>query len=47
MNKIPSCRVLPILEPSYVADEILDGILMRSKDVTIPAVGHLFVLLKQ
>lgn len=39
-------KLIPILEPEFVADEIVDGILLRSKEVVLPFYSNIFVLLK-
>uniref|UniRef100_A0A6A7FZ56 Short-chain dehydrogenase/reductase 3 n=2 Tax=Hirondellea gigas TaxID=1518452 RepID=A0A6A7FZ56_9CRUS len=39
-------KLIPILEPEFVADEIVDGILLRSKEVVLPWYSNVFVWLK-
>jgi len=39
-------KLIPILEPEYVADEMLDAILMRQKELVLPCYSNVFVLLK-
>jgi len=39
-------RLLPILDPNFVADEVVDGILMRHKEVVLPSYVNIFVVLK-
>lgn len=39
-------KFIPILEPEYVVSEVVDGILMRKKEVVLPHYANLFVVLK-
>jgi len=39
-------RLLPILDPEFVASEVVDGILMRHKEVILPSYSNIFVILK-
>jgi len=39
-------KLIPILEPEYVADEMLDAILIRWKELVLPSYSNVFVMLK-
>jgi len=39
-------KILPIMEPEFVADEITEGILLRKQEVTLPFYSNMFVFLK-
>jgi len=39
-------RLMPILDPEFVASEVVDGILMRHKEVILPSYANFFVIIR-